>query len=57
MSKLENRLSELDSKNIKSKRCYDMAKRRIKGGYNGHIEILISECASDLNAEDEHYAY
>jgi hypothetical protein len=64
MSKLQNRLQELDDQNVKGKSCYDLAKKRIENGYNGNISILISECAAvvknqahESNFLDEHYAY
>ena len=56
MSKITIRLSELKAKKV-SNRVYVLAERRIKGGYNGNIELLIKDCANTVNFESEHYAY
>ena len=56
MSKVSNRLSELKAKNV-SKRCFNIAERRIKNGYNGHIDLLIADCSNTVNFEDDHYSY
>ena len=64
MSLLKNRLKELDLQNVKGKKCYELAKRRIECGYNGHVLILIEECKNEIknqahtnNFEAEYYAY
>ena len=64
MSVLKNRLEELDLQNVKGKKCYEMAKRRIKGGYNGHVSLLIESCKNEIknqahtsNFKAEYYAY
>ena len=48
MSVLKNRLEELDLQSVKDKKCYEMAQRRIKAGYNGHVSLLIESCKNLL---------
>ena len=54
MSVLKNRLEELELQNVKGKKCYEMAKRRIKGGYNGNVSLLIESCKNEIkNKQNE----
>ena len=68
MSLLKNRLLILDLQNIKYNECYELAKRKIECGYNGHLCILIEECKKEIKKQrwreadrknflDEYYAY